>query len=106
MKRSALPFVRGRPVGARADVADAERVAGECVDSGAVRTTVVGHQPLHSDSVRAVERHRSAKETDDARGLLVGENLSVGESRCVVDTNVHELPASRAEALGTDPELA
>ena len=50
------------PVGAGAEVADAERAAGDRVDGRAVGRAVVGDQPLDGDAVAAVERDGAAQE--------------------------------------------
>ena len=81
------------PVGAGAEVADAEGAAGDGVDRGAVGGAVVGDQPLDGDAVAGVVRDRAAQEPDRGGGLLVGEDLDVGQAGGVVDRDVHELPA-------------
>jgi hypothetical protein len=54
MKRSALPFVQ--PVGAAAEVPEAQAAAGERVDGGAGGRAVVGHDRLDGDAMAGVER--------------------------------------------------
>jgi hypothetical protein len=53
-----------RPVGAGAAVADAECLAGEGVDGGAVAGAVVGEDPLDLDAVALVVGERAAEEGD------------------------------------------
>jgi len=79
-----------------ADVADAERPAGERMGDRDVGGSVVGHQPLHRDPVRAVEGHRPSQEADRGGRLLVGQDLGVGEAGGVVDADVDPLPADLA----------
>ena len=71
-----------------------ERAAGDRVDGGAVGRAVVGDQPLDGDAVgwrsSATARRRNA---DRGGGLLVGEDLDVGQAGGVVDRDVHVLPA-------------
>src|SRR4051794_6798053 len=95
----ALGFAVGlRPVGPGAQVADAEGAARDGVDGGAVGRAVVGDQPLDGDAVAAVERDRAAQEADRGRGLLVAEDLDIGQASAVVDSDVDELPAGVADA--------
>ena len=51
------------PVGAGAEVADAEPAAGECVHDAAVAAAVVGEYALDDDAVAAVESERAAQKT-------------------------------------------
>jgi hypothetical protein len=88
--------VRARPVGPGAEVFEAERLAGERVDRGAVRVAVVGHQSLNADPESGEVRDRATQEGDRGRGFLVLEHLDVGEPGRVVDRNMHELPADPA----------
>src|SRR5215467_4489122 len=81
------------PVGAGAEVADAESVAGERVRAGAVAGAVVGEYAFDGDPVTAVEGDCAAQEADRGLGGFVGQNLGVGETAVVVDGDVHELPA-------------
>src|SRR5436305_3318056 len=92
------------PVGAGAEVADLESAARDRVDGGTVRRAVVGDQPLDRDPHRAVVRDGTTKESDSGGGLLVGENFDVGQAGCVVDRDVHVLPADglAANAGGID----
>ena len=64
----------------------------------AVGGAVVGHHALDLDAVGGVEGDRAAQERDRGRGLLVGEDLDVGQAGGVVDADVHELPAARCRA--------
>jgi hypothetical protein len=77
MKRSALPLVW--PVGARAEVADAELAADECVERASVAAAVVGQDRLDLDPVAAVEGECATQERGRGDCLLVGEYLGVGE---------------------------
>src|SRR5215211_11179 len=97
MKRSILA-VGAWSVGAGAQVPDAQRAAGEGMDGGAVAGAVIAHHALHGDAVAGVERDGAAQEPDRGRGLLVAENLHVGQAGGVVDADMHELPALRRAA--------
>src|SRR4051812_8554174 len=59
------------PVGARAQVAQAQGAAGERVGERDVGGAVVCHQALHGDPVRGVEGQRTSEEADRGCGLLV-----------------------------------
>src|SRR3954469_14495208 len=85
-----------RPAGARAQMAQPERAARDRVDGRSVARTIVGQHALDGDAVTLEERHGTAHEGDRGGGLLVVEDLGVGQSRAVVDGDVHELPASGA----------
>jgi hypothetical protein len=63
------------------------------VHRGAVSGAVIGQELLDLHAVALEERDRSAEEPDCCCGLLVAENLGVGQARGVVDRDVHELPA-------------
>ncbi len=65
---------------------------------GTVGGAVVGHQPLDPDALGRVEAQRPPQKADAGCGLLVGEQLHVGEPGRVVDADVHELPAGAAGA--------
>ena len=99
MKRSALPLVRG-PVGLGAQVADAELGAGEAVRAALVGGAVVGHHPLNRDAVAREERDDAAQKANHGAGLLVGQNLGIGQAAVVVDGDVH---AFAADLLSTSP---
>src|ERR687888_1390249 len=88
------------PVGAGAEVADAEPAAGECVQGGAVAGAVVGEHAFDGDAVAAVESDRALQEAGRGRGLLVAEDLRVGEAAVVVARGVDVLPALAAAAGG------
>src|SRR5438876_3705892 len=85
--------VRLWTIGARAQVADAERAAGKRVERGDVGGPVVGQQALDRDPVAGVVGARSAQEANRRLRLLVGQHLGIGEPAVVVDRDVHELPA-------------
>ena len=98
MKRSALPFVCGRQ-GPGAEVPDAELAAGERVDGGAVAGAVVGQHALDPDAVAGDRRRGRGGGSRPRSGLLVGEDLGVGEPAVVVDGDVDVLPADRPRRL-------
>src|SRR5690348_14053981 len=81
------------PVGPRAQVADPELAAGECVHDAAVAAAVVGEYALDDDAVAAVESERAAQKTGCRCRSFVGEHLRVGEAAVVVDSDVDVLPA-------------
>jgi hypothetical protein len=64
---------------------------------GAVGRAVVGHHALDANAVAGEEPQRSAQEPDRGGGLLVAQDLGVGQARVVVDGDVHELPAGGAQ---------
>ncbi len=82
-----------------AQVADAERAAGDCVHDRDVGAAVVGEDPLNGDAVAGEEGERSAEEADCGCGLLVGEDLGVGEAAVVVDGDVDVVPACGAAVV-------
>src|SRR5438105_14941973 len=61
------------PVGAGAEVADAEPAAGERVNRRPVGGAVVGQEPLDLDPVAAVEGGRAAEEADCGSRFLVAQ---------------------------------
>src|SRR2546421_2004007 len=67
-----LPIRLG-PVGAGAEVSDADRAAGDCMHDRAIAGAVVGQQLLDGHSVAGEERDRTPKKDDDGRGLLIAE---------------------------------
>jgi hypothetical protein len=79
MNRSALPLGL-RPVGAGPEVPDAQRAAGDGVHRRAVGRAVVGHQALDGDAVAAVERDCPLEKARRGDGLLVGQDLNVGQA--------------------------
>src|ERR687897_208601 len=97
MRRSALPFVCGRRAGA--EVADAERPAGERMDGCAVGGAVVGEQTLDLDAVASKESDCSPQEADGGGRFLVGVHFGVGEAAVVVDGDVDVLPPDRGASV-------
>ena len=79
-------------------MADAELVAGDAVQVGAVGGAVVGHDPLDGDVVAGVEGDGSFEELDGGGGFLVAVDFDVGQAGGVVDADVDELPAGVADA--------
>src|SRR5215216_4137400 len=93
----------GLPVGLGAawpgaQVADAKGAAGEGVNGGPVGRAVVGHDALDGDAVTGVERDGAAEERDRGAGLLIAQDLGVGQAGGVVDRDVHVLPAGQLAA--------
>src|SRR5689334_12537765 len=78
-----------RPVGAGAEVVDAELAAGDGVDRAAVGGAVVGQDPFDRDPVLLVVGAGAAQEGGGGGGAFVGEDLGVGEAAVVVDGDVH-----------------
>jgi hypothetical protein len=72
------------PVGAGAQVADAEGLARDGVDGGAIGGAVVGEEALDGDAVAAVKGDGAVEEADRGCRLFVGEDLGVGEAAVVV----------------------
>ena len=60
---------------------------------------VVGHHPLDPDPVRLVVGDSPFQEADRGDGLLVGEDLDVGDPGRVIDTDVDVLPAGRTSGM-------
>src|SRR2546427_12816994 len=67
------------PVGTSAQVADAKCAAGQRVSDRKVGRAVIGKQLLDLDAVPTIERTGAAQERDRSGGLLVRQNLSVGQ---------------------------
>src|SRR6059058_3660561 len=76
-----------------AQVADAERAAGDRVQGGDVGRAVVSHDALDDDAVALEELQRSPQKADRGRGLLVAQDLGVGQAGGVVDGDVDVVPA-------------
>jgi hypothetical protein len=74
-------------------VADREGAASDRVDRGAIGRAVVGDEFLDGHAVAFEERDRAAEERDRGRGLLVGQDLGVGQARGVVDGDMDVVPA-------------
>src|SRR5947209_4029537 len=82
-----------RPVCAGAQVPDAHRSTGDRVHRRAISGAIVGEKLLDVHPVTLEERHGAAQESDRAGGLLVAENLGVGQARAVIDRDMHVFPA-------------
>jgi hypothetical protein len=76
------------------------------VDGRDVGRSVVGHHALDGDRVAGVERDRASQKRDRAAGLLVGEDLDVGQAGGVIDADVHELPTGHPDAPAVAARLA
>src|SRR5271154_1216308 len=72
---------------------DAQDVASDRVDSGAISRAIVGEQLLDDHAVTLEERDCAPEERDDGRGLFVGQDLGVSQARAVIDGDMHVLPA-------------
>jgi hypothetical protein len=70
-----------------------------------VGRAVIGDQLLDSDAVVGEVRDGAAQKADRGRGLLVAENLDIGESRGVVDRDVHVLAIWRPGSASAQLEL-
>ena len=95
MNLSALPVGLG-PVGAGAEAADTQCAASDRMDERAIPGAVIGQQLLDGHPVTSEERDGARKERNDGRGLLIAEDLRVGQPGAIVDRDVDTLPASRA----------
>jgi hypothetical protein len=88
-------------------VADAERAAGQRVDRGAIGRAVIGDDACDAEAVALEERQCASEEADRGGGLLVAEDLGVGETRGVIDGDVNAIPADgvapAAFAVGERP---
>src|SRR5688572_17252735 len=78
---------------------------GECLaeQMAFVGRAVVGHYAFDGDAMPLEEAKRTLQEGYRARLLLIGQDLGVGEPRCVIDGNVQRLPA---ETLASRPPVA
>src|SRR5436190_8020692 len=94
------------PVGPRAQVPDPQDAAGERMDRRDVGRSVVGHDALDPDAVAAEEANGAAEERDSGLGLLVAQDLDVGQARCVVDGDVHVFPADESAVAAGEVALA
>src|SRR5262249_37613730 len=54
---------------------------------------VVGEQLLHADTVALEEGDGAPQKANDRAGLLVGEDLGIGQAGAVVDSDMRVLPA-------------
>ena len=72
-------------VGSGAAVLEEHSLAGVSELLGAVAGTVVGEQSAHTDAVGSEEGHRRAQEGASSFRLLIGQHLSKGHARVVVD---------------------
>src|SRR5215218_9748041 len=100
----ALGFAVGAwPVGPRAEVTQAEQLAGERVDGGTVGRAVVGHDALDGDAVTGVEGDCALEKRDRGDGLLIGQDFDVSQARRVIDADVDELPALGFSAPARPP---
>jgi hypothetical protein len=70
-----------------------KRPARNRVHERAVAGAIVCEQLLDLDAVAGEELDRSTEERDDRGGLLVGEDLGLGQARAIVNRDVHVLPA-------------
>ena len=59
----------------------------------------VGHHPPGRDLVGAEPGQGALQECDDGRGLFVGEQLAVGQSRVVIDDGVEVVVTERVIVL-------
>src|SRR2546423_1638249 len=82
-----------------AQVADAERAAGDRVQGGDIGRAVVSHDALDDDAVALEELQRSPEKADRGRGLLVAQDLGVGQAGGVVDGDVDVVPAGSPTPL-------
>jgi hypothetical protein len=64
---------------------------------------IVGLQPLGGDAVAGKELKAALGESGDRCGLLVTEQLGVGQAAVVVDDRVRELPADPSGLLLAGP---
>ena len=87
-------------VGPGAQMPEAGVGAGVAEIVRAVGRAVVGHDALDGDAVAAEPAERAVEEGAGAGLALVGQDLAVGESGCIVDGDMEDLPAAMAAAAG------
>jgi hypothetical protein len=67
---------------------------------GAVAGAVIGHDGLDADAATLEPGDGAFEKAGRRRGSLIGEDLGVGESGGVIDSDMDELPADAADLLG------
>ena len=60
---------------------------------GAIAAAIIGEQGADRDAVAGVEVNRIPQEGDGGMGLLIGEELSKGQARVIVDSDMQGLRA-------------
>jgi hypothetical protein len=81
-------------------MADAETTASIAEEARAITRAVVGQQTTNGDAERAVVSDRGVEESDGGVAAFIGQDLREGEAGVVVNSDVNELPAGTATALG------
>src|SRR5690606_40868359 len=87
------------PVGPGALVGDRRAQRGGA-DPGTVAGAVVGQHPSHRDPGGSEERVRAPAERRSSLLALIGQQLTVGEARVVID-GVVDVPVAHARAVLT-----
>ena len=80
-------------------------LAGHAELAGAVAGAVVGEKGAHADAVAGKEVHRRVQEADGGLGLLIGQHLSKGHARVIVDGHMQGEKAGML-ALAAQPPIA
>ena len=73
-----------------ADIQPAQRLAEA---AGSVGAAVVGHDALDLDALAAEPAQGAQKEGRRGGLALIGEDLDIGHSGCIIDRHMHEVPA-------------
>ncbi len=81
-------------------MADAETTASIAEEARAVARAVVGQQTTNADAERAVVTDCGVEESDGGVAAFIGQDLREGQPGVVVNSDMHELPAGAATALG------
>ena len=97
-----------------AQVSDPELGTHAPVKAGAIRATVVGHEPLHLHTACGEPGDRAAEEPNAGHRPFVFEDFDVRDAAGVVDRDMTELPAHSVvavvaptrHAMPRNPELA
>ena len=77
-------------------MADAETTASIAQEPRAIARAVVGQQTTNVDAERAVVTDRGVEESDGGVAAFIGQDLREGQPGVVVNSDMHELPASTA----------
>ena len=77
-------------------MADAETTASIAEEARAIARAVVGEQTTNGDAEGAVVTDRGVEESHRGVAAFIGQDLREGEAGVVVNSDMHELPASAA----------
>lgn len=87
------------PIGAGAQVADAQLATGDGMDHRAVGGAVVGHYSLDLHAALCEPSHRPSQKRSGGLATFVRQDLDIGEPGGVVDTDMAALPAVAAAGI-------